>query len=282
MDSIKSWVDNELYKLGFNESRKINGVIEWYEIFWKEESDKIRESLPPLVLNSINIQNECLIFLDVNTLNFPINLIRDSSGYISSKFPMTIMLPSLLQRGLYSHKKNPCVNLFSSDENELTIARGIDLIKTEIEQYLSSKSENENKENNPNITIFIGHGNREGDKFKGISFGVDDLMLPYEFARICSDEVVVLFVCHAGFSSNMNFNIDSFSIAKELISRGARHVIAPAWPLNIKLTGPWIKSFIDNIIDGKSISESCFFANAKLKDIFKIESAWAAMHHYCG
>ena len=159
---------------------------------------------------------------------------------------------------------------------------GIEIIKNEIGSYLNNKNQSNNELDNSKIAIFIGHGYREGDKFKGVSFGNDKLLLPFEFARVCLSEIIVLFVCHAGFSSNMIFSIDSFSLAKELIYRGARHVIAPAWPLNIKLTGPWIKTFIHQIEDGKTISDSCFLANAKLKELFKVESAWAAMHHYQG
>lgn len=282
LSSIDSWVLNNLGNLGFTESRKRNGMIEGFEVFWKEDSEKIQNSLPQFILDKINIQNKCLIFPDIHVLKFPANFIRDSSGYISSKYPVTIILPSLFHRKEYVHSNTPCVNLYYPKDHDLTVIRGIEIIKEEIGSYFNNKLQNKNEVNNPNIAIFIGHGQREGDKFKGVSFGNDGLLLPFEFARVCLSEIVVLFVCHAGFSSNMLFNIDSFSIAKELISRGARHVIAPAWPLNIILIGPWIKTFIHQIEDGKSISESYFLANTKLKELFKIESAWAAMHHYQG
>lgn len=281
VDSINSWVSKNLSKLGFVESREKNGQIEGFEMFSQEESKKIQDSLPQFILNKITIQNECLIFSDVSTLKFPINLIRDNSGYISEKYPINFILPSFFHREEYSHSNTPCINLFGPKEPDLTVTRGIEIIQEEIELYLR-ESQRESKTNDPKITIFIGHGYKDDNKFKGIYCNDDNILLPFEFPRNCLNEIIILFICHAGFSSNMLFYNDSLSIAKELIFCGARHVIAPAWPLNIKLTGPWIKTFINQIKAGKSVRKSCFLANMELKKLFKIESAWSVMHHYEG
>lgn len=291
VESLNLWVSNNLGQLGFEESRKKNGRIEGFELYWQEESERIQKALPEFILKSASIQGECLILSDVETLKFPVNLIRDESGYISQKHPVSIVLPSLFHRDRYLHSTTPSINLYAPapKNRDLTVDMGLSALENELTSYLSKEAtrasndlQNSDDSSNPNIAIFIGHGSREGDRFKGISFGDDGLLLPFEFARLCLSEIVILFVCHAGFSSNMVFNIDSFSIAKELISRGARHVIAPAWPLNVKLTCPWIKTFISQIESGKTVSESCFLANAELREKFKIESAWAAMHHYQG
>lgn len=279
-NSIESWISNHLPSLAFEETRKKNGFVEGYELYWEEESNKIQNSLPPVTVNTPP-HDEYFILSSITTLKFPANLIRSYFGYISSACAISILLPSFFQRDPFTSDTNPRVKLYRSKEQDITLEMAIDTITTSIHNYLSSDGE-ELAESSPNIVFFVGHGTREGDRFKGVSLGDEGILLPFEFARICNSEIIVLFVCHSGFSSNMLFGIDSFSLAKELIDRGARHVIAPSWPLNIKLTGPWAKAFLDRITDGYSVSKSCYFANMELKNIFKIESAWAAMHHYQG
>lgn len=282
LPAIDTWVSDKLGELGFNESRKHKGRVEGFELFWEEDSRLIQCELPPFYVSSLAGCPESVFLVSSEVAKFPINLIRTHSDYVSSQMPVSLVMPSFfLEEGRRTIYSTDDVNLYYPRHLDPTVEMAIDVIDRNVSDYLTSKTCDISPKQGK-ISFFVGHGKRVGNKFSGVSFEDDGLLLPFEFARNLVGDIIVLFVCHAGFSANKIFSVDSYSLAKELLEKGAKHVIAPAWPLNIKLTGPWAKTFLDSLSGGETVSRSCFAANMKLKELFMVESAWAAMHHYQG
>jgi len=67
-------------------------------------------------------------------------------------------------------------------------------------------------------------------------------------------------------------------LAKTLLLAGYETVIAPAWSLNVTIPGPWTEVFLHQLKTGQNIVSAASEANQRIKQIYPVESAWAAMH----
>jgi len=85
-------------------------------------------------------------------------------------------------------------------------------------------------------------------------------------AAIAGVELVIALSCSAG---RVDRHIDknaSVSFITELLTKGCRTVIAPAWPFEVRLTKLWLETFFASFYSGENASTSCFLANSKLAE----------------
>ena len=74
-------------------------------------------------------------------------------------------------------------------------------------------------------------------------------------------DVVVLFVCSAGRADRHPTANTSLGLAKRILDRGSRAVIASPWPLDSQIVGRWFEAFIAAWDAGESLIEAVFKAN---------------------
>lgn len=84
--------------------------------------------------------------------------------------------------------------------------------------------------------------------------------------KIGSPDLVVSMSCSSGrIDSHIDGGV-SVSFVSELLLKGCRTVIAPAWPFEVRLAEPWLKVFFTAFDAGRSAGDACFDANTFIHD----------------
>jgi hypothetical protein len=117
------------------------------------------------------------------------------------------------------------------------------------------------------VNIFLAHGQADRMGFKGVYSN------PHKFHPIFypksvfgRGEVAILFICHSGSSKEQVYSNNIVSLAGELLKGGYQAVVAPFWPLDVTITGIWLKEFLTVFRKGFTVNEAVHLANNKLKE----------------
>ncbi len=132
------------------------------------------------------------------------------------------------------------------------------------------------------LAILAAHGGvGQWGQFVSITSDGKLRFSPGEFASYFSDcGCVVLFICSAGRSDERHHAGETCSLVTELLEHGVQTVIAPIWPLSIKVPGIWLPEFLAQYTAGETAMNASFAAARKVENSFPNPCAWAAMHLY--
>lgn len=275
---IFEWLQNNLPSFGFNDSPITNGPWVTREDIWRSESEEIRLNLPKLYLP--NSAKPTLVFCDTVIACFPHNFIAEPTD---GPLHQAICNPLSLDQYL-------CFESLKLDLSEISIWAPVELKDTaillahgrlleHINSYKLIKSEGliPHFERQTDIKAFICHGGRsENGGFTGL-YPSDDKK--YVSSAILGEgKVAILFICHGAHVSSDIYARSFQTLTKDLLMAGYETVIAPSWSLNVIIPGPWMEKFLESLKSGSNIVDACLHANNRIKSIYPVESAWAAMH----
>jgi hypothetical protein len=86
-------------------------------------------------------------------------------------------------------------------------------------------------------------------------------------ALACSS-VVILFICSGGRIDSHPQAETTVGLVKELLNEGCLAVVAPPWPLDVKVPPVWLPRFLEKWSEGATIIDSAFCANAEVAKSF--------------
>lgn len=276
--NIFDWLNNNLVNFGFNDSPLIENIFTTREDIWLQESQNIRKAIPKIFIPFSN--KHTIVFCDTDIACFPHNLLIEPSD---SKITQAICNPLSLDN--YLNYENIKINISEisvwapTEESDTAIL----LAHGRLMQHLASEntivSESFFPEFNiqTDLKVFICHGSRS--KSGGFTGLYSSDSKNYASSSILGKgKVAVLFICHGGHI-NSDYYARSFqTLSKDLLLQGYEAVIAPSWSLNVVIPGPWMEEFLKKMKSGNTIIEACLGANNKIKELYPVESAWAAMH----
>ncbi len=272
------WLEKDLPKLGFNDSPITTGPLITREDIWLEESKSIRKNLPKLYLPES--KKNTIVFCDIEMSCFPHNFISEpNDGEISRIICNPLSLDNYL-RYKPLHIDVSEVSIWApieADDTAILLAHGR-LISCMAEyKLILSESMVPNFERQTDIKAFICHGGRsKNGGFTGLYPSDDKKYISSSI--LGSGKVAVLFICHGGHVNSDVYARSFQALAKNLLSAGYEAVIAPSWSLNVVIPGPWMTAFIGFLTLGGNIVDASLYANNRIKSIYPVESAWAAMH----
>lgn len=276
--SVKEWLADILPGLGFNDSPPGQGPFKIREDIWSEESERIQSSVPKFHLPR---SSKCtVVFSDVEMSCFPHNLLVDLT---SEGQRQALCSPLSLDHYLRCtpielnlSKVNVWAPLVEEDG-------AIELAYSRLRQHMDNHPADYEEgllpsfESEADVKLFICHGGRDPDGgFTGL-YPSDNKK--YTTPSILgTGKVAVLFVCHGGHIATDIYARSFQTLAKTLLLAGYETVIAPAWSLNVTIPGPWTEVFLHQLKAGQNIVSAASEANQRIKQIYPVESAWAAMH----
>lgn len=283
LSSIRSWLRNALPSLGFEESRKSGEFIITYEEFWEENSATFNAEVPQVLLDIDAREGEIVVFTDVSISPFPHNLLMTrKKEFISTLGPITNALSfDNYRKHVASFISLDTVNLWApTEEGDFAICQAFSKVMDNIGSYNIDVSESiiPSFKKYCDLNIFIAHGGR--DEKTGFKYILPSSGKVYLDAGsvLGAGKIAVLFVCHSGSVTDQLFSNAIHSLIKDLFSLGYEAVIAPAWSLNIYIPGVWCGRFLDSLMAGDQVSYAVYNANMRIKEVYKEETAWAAMH----
>ncbi|MDF1552485.1 MAG: hypothetical protein P1P84_05450 [Deferrisomatales bacterium] len=121
------------------------------------------------------------------------------------------------------------------------------------------------------MVIVAAHGGLGEDKrfFRVVADDVDLALAASTLSGALSRVgVVVLFVCSGGRIDKHPGASTTVGLAKQLLHRGCRAVVAPPWPLSTSVPPHWLPVFLDRWMLGAAIIDACFEANAAVRESF--------------
>lgn len=275
---IDIWLKDSLPKLAFNDSPPYQGPLITREDIWRGESERTRQQLPKLHLP--NSEKRTLVLCDTEMACFPHNFLAE---------PTDEDLTQALCNPLSFDNYMRCTPS-DIDISEISIwaplvegDRAIQLAHGRLMDHLSDQRVTFADglyplfERDTDIKVFICHGGRsETGGFTGLYPSDDKKYTTLDI--LGRGKVAILFVCHGGYV-NADIYARSFqTLAKSLLMSGYETVIAPAWSLNVVIPGPWIEALLKSLRSGANIVDAAFHANSRIKALYPVESAWAAMH----
>ncbi|MHA6574104.1 hypothetical protein [Pseudomonas yamanorum] len=275
---IRVWLKDSLPNFAFNDSPPNQGPFMIREDIWRDESEKIRQQLPKL--NLPLSKKRTLVLCDIDMACFPHNLlVEPTDDDLTQALCNPLSLDNYL-RCIPSKIDTSQVSVWAPlVEND----KAIQLAHGRLMEHLSDHCVTYANglypvfERDTDIKAFICHGGRsENGGFTGL-YPSDEKK--YTTADILGGgKVAILFVCHGGHV-NADLYAKSFqTLAKTLLMSGYETVIAPAWSLNVVIPGPWIEVFLKSLRHGENIVDAALHANNRIKTLYPVESAWAAMH----
>lgn len=119
------------------------------------------------------------------------------------------------------------------------------------------------------LAVIAAHGGVGEDKkfFRVITDDVDLALASSEFSGALSDiNVVILFVCSGGRLDKHPGAHTTVGLAKQLLDRGCRAVVAPPWPLDTSIPPVWLPTFLDRWAEGVPVIDACFDANQAVRE----------------
>lgn len=277
-NTIFGWLQKKLPSFGFNDSPNTNGPWVTREDIWRSESEDIRLNLPKLYLP--NSTKRTLVFCDTAIACFPHNFIAEPTDG-----PLHQAICNPLSLDKYLHFESLKLDLseisiwapLESDDTAILLAHG--RLLQHLDNYSLIKSEEliPYFERQTDIKAFICHGGRsESGGFTGL-YPSDDKK--YVSSAILGEgKVAILFICHGAHVSSDIYARSFQTLTKTLLMAGYETVIAPSWSLNVVIPGPWMERFMESLKSGGNIVDACLHANDRIKSIYPVESAWAAMH----
>lgn len=274
MDQWSKWMEQELPNLGFEDAPQTT-PFETREDIWQKQSLSIASKIPTTSVLQAN--EEAVIFTDIETSRIPHNLL------LSPKTPLAIC--NSLTFDLYKSYKSIKINTNSiSIWAPLKEKDGaIEMAHARLTEYFPTETTEYHTDSMPPLTdqsdikIFVCHGGRNrGGGFKGLYPSREkEFTSKHIFG---SGKIAILFICHGGHIHPSTYARTLHTLTKTLLLDGYQSVISSAWSLNVVIPGPWLSSFIESVQGGESINRAVQHANAAIKRIYPVESAWAAMH----
>lgn len=121
------------------------------------------------------------------------------------------------------------------------------------------------------LAIIAAHGGlTEEDRFfRVVADDADVKFTPAALAgSLAGVGTVVLFVCSGGRIDKHPGSSAVLGMAKRLLARGCRAVVAPTWPLEVSVPGVWLPGFLAERERGAPVIDACFAANTAARAEF--------------
>lgn len=118
------------------------------------------------------------------------------------------------------------------------------------------------------LAIIAAHGGVGADKkfFRVIADDAELALAASDFSgSLANVNVVVLFVCSGGRLDKHPAVSATIGLAKQLLDRGCRAVVAPPWPLDTAIPPLWLPAFLDHWTAGAAVIDACFEANQAVR-----------------
>ena len=132
---------------------------------------------------------------------------------------------------------------------------------------------------------FVGaHGGigQEGRYFRVVSDEAQTRLSARTLARQCAGAgLVVLAVCNSGRHDVDPYSGAAYGLARALLEHGCRAVVAPPWPLDVRVMRSWLPAFLDALEIGLPVIQANFLANRAVGERFSWHPCvQTAMHVY--
>lgn len=121
------------------------------------------------------------------------------------------------------------------------------------------------------LAVIAAHGGvTEDDRFFQVVADDSDVKFtPGALAgSLAGVGTVVLFVCSGGRIDKHPGANAVLGMAKRLLARGCRAVVAPTWPLEVSVPGVWLPAFLAEWERGAAAIDACFAANTAARSEF--------------
>lgn len=119
------------------------------------------------------------------------------------------------------------------------------------------------------MSIVGAHGSLIPDHeffFQRVSDESRLLVMTEDFANAFRNVgVVVLFVCSGGRTDSHPNHQTTIGLARTLLDKGCRAVVASPWPLNSLIPPAWLPKFLEAWKQGKELIDACFEANMEVR-----------------
>ncbi len=282
----RNWVWNKLPKFFFDEPTPVgkNGVIQVRTL-----DDISQEIHTNLEFASIPIPKgfELLFICDLFSSTFPLNLIQNRNHqFLSQLTPVSnILNPDLfIMKDKTKEKLKLPLQLTvwaPLVDSDFTISAIYSMIEEDLKPFSPTYITDRfpQKPIQTQINVFIGHGSRGLDGFKAV-FTNNEVSIRRQDRLFGTGQIAVLFICHSGALDKRIFTHQLSALAITLIEMGYQTVLASFWALHMKIPTIWLKSFLSALETGNTVSLATYKANADIRDVFPVPSAWAAMHLY--
>lgn len=130
-----------------------------------------------------------------------------------------------------------------------------------------------------NINIILAHGADNISRFFSLSTNEQITILAIDH-MIGFGKLAILFVCHSGSMAISNFGHKPDSFVRSYFENGYAAVIAPSWPLDIRIPPIWLPEFLNHINNGMTVSNAMLLAGQTVYRTYKHPAAWANLHLY--
>lgn len=233
-----------------------------YDPFLKEtpSPDDVRDSLNGLSIDGWNPDGHNIVVPDAGLFGFPFNLIPCGENFAGQLYRISCA-PSL--SWLATERSH------ASDGSRGRAAwlgvpgkrdRALDFIADKIYPTLKNhgftihQDERPSGMSNVSLAVVAAHGGvGQWSQFVTITADSKLQFTPREFAQFFSDcGCVVLLICSAGRSDERQYAGETCSLVTELFEHGVQTVIAPVWPLSIKVPGLWLPEFLGQFTAGET------------------------------
>jgi len=249
-------------------------------------AEEATESVESLAIGDIPPKCAVTIAADSGLFGFPFPLCLAAGIHIGALFPISI-IPSLqwlkdIREKAWQGGSHRCAWFGPRDTQDLTLLKLLDTHKTLLmdQGFSVSRDEKLTGMKLAQMAIVGSHGvSSLFDHFTGVSdarklYGLD------EFTDCLSGcGCVVLFVCSAGRSDSFLDRVHTDGLVLRLLDAGVRCVVAPPWPLNIKVTEIWLPVFLEAIGRGP-VSNAAFEASTAVRAVYDNPCAWASLQVY--
>ena len=272
-DDSKEWINDEDL-ISFNNEDFVEDQ--------EESSEKIKNKLLNYKLETE--YKNVLLIKDISLSKFPNYLFISKNNYLSIQKNIT-QLFSLDWYIDEIQKKNKILNI----SPKLWIALGekditLNLLYSNLDKCISNyKIEVVNDiipkyPINNDINIFIAHGPEEISSTNIIYSNHKPIINLDKI--IGQGKLALLFICYSGSMKKGLYSNSVSTLIKKFLDRNYSTIIAPFWPLNIYIPPIWLPIFLDNLRNGRTVSESMFNANNEVYKKYKHPGAWACLHLY--
>lgn len=80
--------------------------------------------------------------------------------------------------------------------------------------------------------------------------------------------VAVLFICSGGRVDSHPQGETTVGLVKEILNEGCLTVVAPPWPLDVKVPPVWLPAFLERWSNGDTVIDAAFSANSQVAESF--------------
>ncbi|HEX8211778.1 MAG TPA: CHAT domain-containing protein [Longimicrobium sp.] len=208
---------------------------------------------------------------------FPPNLLQ-ISGELAGRGHRVAAAPSLTW--LHAARSNPFVGdrrrlawipVGSRVEPFLALTVLTDLLRQTLEEHgveLSEGAEPPEGAAGAELVIVGAHGSvaEENRFFRVLRDDADMTITPASLSTsIAGVGTVILFVCSGGRLDHDPTASAVLGLAKRLLARGCRAVVAAPWPLEVVLPHQWLPTFLREWDKGVPVIDACYAANTAVR-----------------